>query len=79
MADGRIRGWWHAYQQRRADGPWPRRSPRRFRAVIMPGIFTVLGLLLIVLIPTLPNLGLVIFLAGLASTIISLFLAALSD
>lgn len=79
MSESGIGGWWHAYQRRRADSPWQGRSPRRFRAVIRPAITTAVGVLLMVLLPTVQTLGLVIFLGGLSATIIALFLAAISD
>lgn len=79
MADDWARERWREYRQRRADSPWPRKSRRRFRAVIMPGIATVLGLLLFVFVPSVYALGIAIFLGGLAGTIITFLIAAVSD
>lgn len=79
MAGDAVREWWRAYQQRRADSPWPRKSPRRFRAVIMPGIVAVLGLLLLLFVPSVYLLGLAICLGGLAGMIIAFLLAAVGD
>ena len=44
-----------------------------------PAIVAVVGLALMLALPDLPNLGLVIFLGGLAGAIITAFLAGLGD
>ena len=46
---------------------------------IPPAIVAVVGLVLMFALPTVPNLGLVIFLGGLAGAIITAFLAGLGD
>src|SRR4051794_41795030 len=57
----------------------PRRSPARYKAAIGPAVVAVVGLVLMVALPEIPNLGLVIFLGGLAAAIISAFQAGLCD
>ena len=65
---------------RQERGRWPRRSPRqRYKKAIPPAIVAVVGLALMLALPDLPNLGLVIFLGGLAGAIITAFLAGLGD
>jgi hypothetical protein len=64
---------------RQERGRWPRRSPERYKKAIPPAIVAVVGLALMLALPDLPNLGLVIFLGGLAGAIITAFLAGLGD
>ena len=63
----------------RHDSGWPKRSPARYKKAIPPAIVAVVGLVLMLALPDLPNLGLVIFLGGLAGAIITAFLAGLGD
>ena len=63
----------------RNDSGWPKRSPARYKKAIPPAIVAVVGLVLMFALPDLPNLGLVIFLGGLAGAIITAFLAGLGD
>jgi hypothetical protein len=58
---------------------WPRRSPARYKAAIGPAVVAVVGLVLMIALPAIPNLGLVVFLGGLAAAIISAFLAGVGD
>jgi hypothetical protein len=60
------------------DG-WPRRSPARYKKAIPPAVVAAVGLLLMLALPQIGNLGLVFFLGGLAGAILSLFLAGLGD
>jgi hypothetical protein len=68
-----------AQMGRQERGRWPRRSPERYKKAIPPAIVAVVGLALMLALPDLPNLGLVIFLGGLAGAIITAFLAGLGD
>ena len=63
----------------RDDSGWPKRSPTRYKKAIPPAIVAVVGLVLMFALPTVPNLGLVFFLGGLAGAIITAFLAGLGD
>ena len=63
----------------RNDSGWPKRSPARYKKAIPPAVVAVVGLVLMFALPDLPNLGLVIFLGGLAGAIITAFLAGLGD
>ena len=63
----------------RNDSGWPKRSPARYKKAVPPAIVAVVGLVLMFALPDLPNLGLVIFLGGLAGAIITAFLAGLGD
>ena len=63
----------------RNESGWPKRSPARYKKAIPPAIVAVVGLVLMFALPDLPNLGLVIFLGGLAGAIITAFLAGLGD
>lgn len=45
----------------------------------MPGVTTVVGLLLFVFVPSVYALGIAIFLGGLSATIIAFLIAAVSD
>jgi uncharacterized protein involved in exopolysaccharide biosynthesis len=63
----------------RHDRGWPKRSPARYKKAIPPAIVAVVGLVLMIVLPDLPNLGLVVFLGGLAGAIITAFLAGLGE
>jgi hypothetical protein len=63
----------------RHDRGWPKRSPARYKNAIPPAIVAVVGLVLMIVLPDLPNLGLVVFLGGLAGAIITAFLAGLGE
>ena len=56
---------------------WPRRSRRRFRALIMPGVATGIGLLIMIFTPV-PTLGRASLLGGLAALVIAGLIAAVS-
>lgn len=57
---------------------WPRRSPKRFRAVILPASIALLGGVLM-FVPSLGILGLPFLLGGSAAAIITFLLAAVSN
>jgi hypothetical protein len=63
----------------RNDSGWPRRSPARYKKAIPSTVVAVAGLVLMYALPQIANLGLVIFLGGLAAAIITAFLAGLGD
>ena len=63
----------------RDDSGWPKRSPARYKKAIPPAIVAVVGLALMFVLPDLPNLGLIIFLGGLAGAIITAVIAGLGD
>ena len=77
-----CREWPDDEASRRSDGltrsGWPRRSPKRFRAVVFPASFAVLGAILL-LFPSLGILGLPCLIGGGAATIITLLLAAVGN
>jgi hypothetical protein len=60
-------------------GGWPKRSPARYKKAIPATVVAVAGLALMYALPQVGNLGLVIFLGGLAAAIITAFLAGLGD
>lgn len=63
----------------RPDSGWPKRSPARYKKAIPPAIVAVAGLVLMFVLPGLPNLGLIVFLGGLAGAIITAVIAGLGD
>jgi hypothetical protein len=60
-------------------GGWPPRSRARYKKAIPPAMVTLAGLVLMLALPWIANLGLIFFLGGLSATILSLFLAGLGD
>ena len=60
-------------------GGWPPRSRARYKKAIPPAVVTLVGLALMLALPSIPNLGLIFLLGGLSATILSLFLAGLGD
>lgn len=60
-------------------GGWPPRSRARYKKAIPPAVVALAGLVLMLALPSIPNLGLIFFLGGLSATILSVFLAGLGD
>ena len=58
---------------------WPPRSRARYKKAIPPAVVALVGLVLMLALPSIPNLGLIFFLGGLSATILWLFLAGLGD
>ena len=63
----------------RRGGGWPPRSRARYKKAIPPAVVALAGLVLMLALPSIPNLGLIFFLGGLSATILSAFLAGLGD
>ncbi|HVD64896.1 MAG TPA: hypothetical protein VNC14_11420 [Lapillicoccus sp.] len=63
----------------RRSGGWPPRSRARYKKAIPPAVVALVGLVLMLALPSIPNLGLIFFLGGLSATILSLFLAGVGD
>ena len=66
-------------RDREHRGGWPPRSRARYKKAIPPAVVALAGLVLMLALPSIPNLGLIFFLGGLSATILSLFLAGLGD
>lgn len=60
-------------------GRWPPRSRARYKKAIPPAVVALAGLVLMLALPSIPNLGLIFLLGGLSATILSAFLAGLGD
>jgi hypothetical protein len=63
----------------RRSGGWPPRSRGRYKKAIPPAVVALAGLVLMLALPSIPNVGLIFFLGGLSATILSVFLAGLGD
>jgi hypothetical protein len=61
------------------SGGWPPRSRARYKKAIPPAVVALVGLVLMLALPSIPNLGLVFFLGGFSAAILSFFLAGLGD